>query len=87
MPLPRISRRACCMQAIALYRQNFRPSATLAKPYVTIGVPLIAAPTDDEAEYLATSVYQRILALMRGQSLVRSAHGENDGWPALPDEA
>ena len=54
------------LQAITLYRQNFRPSATLAKPYVTIGVPLIAAPTDEEAEYLASSTYQRVLGILTG---------------------
>ena len=54
------------LQALALYRQNFRPSATLAKPYVVIGVPLIAAPTDEEAEYLASSTYQRVLGILRG---------------------
>ena len=54
------------LQAIALYRQHFRPSATLAKPYVTIGVPLIAAPTDEEAEYLASSTYQRVLGILTG---------------------
>ena len=54
------------LQAIGLYRQNFRPSATLAKPYVAIGVPLIAAPTDEEAEYLASSTYQRVLGILTG---------------------
>ncbi|MDP3707935.1 MAG: MsnO8 family LLM class oxidoreductase, partial [Polaromonas sp.] len=54
------------LQAIDLYRSQFRPSATLAKPYVTIGVPLIAAPTDAEAEYLASSTYQRVLGILTG---------------------
>ena len=31
-----------------------------------IGVPLIAAPTDDEAEYLASSNYQRVLGILTG---------------------
>lgn len=53
------------------YRNHFKPSAVLDKPYVMLGVPLVAADTDEQAEYLATSVYQRILALMRGQSLVQ----------------
>ena len=57
-------------QAIRLYRDNFQPSAVLDKPYVMLGVPLVAADSDEQAEYLATSVYQRILALIRGQSLV-----------------
>ena len=53
-------------QAIELYRTRFRPSASLSQPYVMIGVPLIAAPTDDEAEFLASSTYQRVLGLLRG---------------------
>jgi len=53
-------------QAIALYRSLFRPSGSLARPYVMIGVPLIAAPTNDEAEYLASSTYQRVLGILRG---------------------
>jgi luciferase family oxidoreductase group 1 len=54
------------LQAIELYRNRFRPSAALARPYVVIGVPLIAAPTDEEAEYLASSTYQRVLGILTG---------------------
>jgi luciferase family oxidoreductase group 1 len=57
---------AMLLQAIEIYRHNFRPSAKLAKPYVMIGVPVIAAPTDDEAEFLASSTYQRVLGILRG---------------------
>jgi len=53
-------------QALEVYRGQFRPSAALAKPYVVIGVPLIAAPTDDEAEFLASSTYQRVLGILTG---------------------
>lgn len=56
--------------AIAIYREQFRPSSVLDKPYVMLGVPLVVAPTDPEAEFLATTVYQRVLALLRGESLV-----------------
>ncbi|MDV2468075.1 LLM class flavin-dependent oxidoreductase [Acinetobacter chinensis] len=56
-------------QAIQLYRENFQPSEYLDKPYVSMGVPTVVAQTDEEAEYLATSVYQRIQALLTGQSL------------------
>lgn len=52
--------------ALAVYRGNFRPSATLAKPYVIVGVPLVAAATDDEADFLATSIFQRVLGILRG---------------------
>ena len=54
-------------QAIELYRNMFRPSATLAKPYVMVGVPVVAAPTDEEAEFLATSTQQRVLGILTGQ--------------------
>ena len=57
-------------EAIRLYRENFRPSEVLDKPYVMLGVPLMTADTDEQAEYLATTAYQRSLALIRGQSLV-----------------
>lgn len=56
-------------QAIDLYRRLFRPSPTLASPYVVVGVPVIAAPTDAEAEYLASSTYQRVLGILTGNRL------------------
>ncbi|MET0609832.1 MAG: LLM class flavin-dependent oxidoreductase [Pseudomonas caspiana] len=58
-------------EAIRVYRNHFEPSAVLDKPYVMLGVPLVAADTDEHAEYLATSLYQRILSLMRGQTLMQ----------------
>lgn len=57
---------AMLLQAIEIYRRNFRPSEKLAQPYVMIGVPVIAAPSDDEAEFLASSSYQRVLGILRG---------------------
>ncbi|MDO9144094.1 LLM class flavin-dependent oxidoreductase [Rhodoferax sp.] len=54
------------LQAIDLYRRLFKPSKVLRQPYVMIGVPLIAAPTDDEAEFLASSTYQRVLGILTG---------------------
>jgi luciferase family oxidoreductase group 1 len=52
------------LQALQIYRQHYRPSAEWPKPYVVIGVPLIAAPTDEEAEFLASSTYQRVLGIL-----------------------
>ncbi|MHC6223218.1 LLM class flavin-dependent oxidoreductase [Pseudomonas sp. X10] len=57
-------------EAIRIYRDHFQPSEVLDKPYVMLGVPMVVAETDEQADYLATSVYQRILALIRGQSLM-----------------
>ena len=55
------------MQALSVYRREFRPSAVLKQPYTMIGVPLIAAPTNEEADYLASSTYQRILGILTGR--------------------
>jgi luciferase family oxidoreductase group 1 len=53
--------------AIKVYRNKFTPSASLKEPYVMIGVPVIAADSDKEAERLATSTMQKFLGLVRGQ--------------------
>ena len=51
------------MQAIALYRANFKPSAQLQKPYVMLGFNVFAADTDEEAQFLATSMQQAFVNL------------------------
>ncbi len=55
------------LQAIDLYRSNFVPSAALGKPRVVVGVPLVAAPTDAEAQFLASSIFQRVSGIVRGE--------------------
>ncbi len=55
------------LQALELYRSRFRPSPALDKPYVAIGVPLIAAEDDEQADYLASSTYQRVLGIITGR--------------------
>lgn len=54
-------------QAIELYRSRFEPSAYLQEPYLMLGFSVIAADTDDEATYLASSMQQGIVALRRGR--------------------
>jgi len=73
-------------EAIRVYRNHFKPSAVLDQPYVMLGVPMVVADTDEQAEYLATSVYQRILALMRGQSLMQKPPVESMNGLWLPHE-
>jgi luciferase family oxidoreductase group 1 len=53
-------------EALGIYRAEFRPSDVLDKPRVMVGVQIVAADTDAKAEYLATSVYQTFLSLIRG---------------------
>ena len=57
------------IEALRTYRAEFRPSPHLDKPYVMVGVPAMAAPTDEEADYLATSMIQRSLAILKGQRM------------------
>ena len=72
--------------AIRVYREHFEPSAVLDKPYVMLGVPLVAADTDEQAEYQATSLYQRILSLMRGQTLMQRPPVKSMAGLWLPHE-
>jgi luciferase family oxidoreductase group 1 len=53
------------LMALQLYRANFQPSATLATPYVIVGVSVYAADTGAEAERLFTSLQQRVLMMIR----------------------
>jgi luciferase family oxidoreductase group 1 len=54
------------MQAIALYRSTFKPSAQLDKPYVMLGFNVFAADNEDEAHLLATSMQQAFVNLRSG---------------------
>jgi luciferase family oxidoreductase group 1 len=55
------------MQAIALYRANFQPSAQLQKPYVMLGFNVFAADSDEEAHFRATSMQQAFVNLRSGR--------------------
>jgi len=54
-------------QALAIYRQSYRPSKQQPKPYALIGVNIIAAESDEEAKYLATSQQMSFANLVRGE--------------------
>ena len=54
-------------QALSIYRSRFKPNEKMAKPYALIGVNIIAAETDEEARYLATSQQMSFANLVRGQ--------------------
>src|SRR5271163_2545119 len=53
--------------AAELYREEFRPSAILRKPYFMVAVQVIAAETDAAAQRLFTTPQQRFLRLIRNQ--------------------
>ena len=57
---------ALMMDAIATYRQRFRPSESLARPHLMLGVNVVVAETDAEARRLFTSHQQAFVNLRRG---------------------
>ena len=54
------------MQAIAIYRQRYKPSLEHPQPFVILGVNVVAAETDDEARFLASSGREAFASLRRG---------------------
>ncbi|RZJ31499.1 MAG: LLM class flavin-dependent oxidoreductase [Flavobacterium sp.] len=55
------------LEAIAIYRKNFKPSFTLDKPVVMPCINVIAAETDAAANYLATSFKKLFLGILTGR--------------------
>lgn len=53
--------------ALAIYRKEFQASEVLQKPYVMVGVNIIIADTDEEAERLFTSLISMIVGLFTGK--------------------
>ncbi|MCQ6276211.1 LLM class flavin-dependent oxidoreductase [Bacillus sp. V3B] len=51
--------------AIAIYRKRFQPSEYLDKPYMMICLNVVAAETDKEAEFLATTMQQFFQNIVR----------------------
>ena len=52
--------------ALRIYRAQFQPSATLARPYVMVGLNVFAAETDADALFLFTSLQQAFVNLRTG---------------------
>ena len=54
-------------EAIALYREKFRPSPQLDRPRVMLGYGIFAAESEEEAHHLASSWQQAMVALRTGR--------------------
>jgi luciferase family oxidoreductase group 1 len=52
---------AMMMEAMAIYRERFRPSAQLAAPNIMLGITVVAAESDEEARFLYSSLQQSML--------------------------
>lgn len=57
---------AALNQALQVYRNDFKPSKQLEKPYSAAGISVFAAETDAEARRLFTSAQQQFTNLIRG---------------------
>jgi luciferase family oxidoreductase group 1 len=58
---------AALEQAFAVYRQHFRPSASLAKPHAMLAINVFAADTEAEARRLRTTMQQAFYRLRTGR--------------------
>lgn len=56
------------MEALQLYHEQFQPSKHLKEPYTMLGINVIAAETDEKAEWLSTSLQLQFLNMTRGKS-------------------
>lgn len=52
--------------ALGIYHQHFTPSKALQEPNAMVAVNIIAADTDEEAEYIASSLKRMFLYLAQG---------------------
>ena len=53
--------------ALSVYRNSFRPSEQLNKPYAMIGINVVGADSDDEAKRLFTSQQKQSIDMIRGR--------------------
>jgi luciferase family oxidoreductase group 1 len=56
-------------QALDVYRERFTPSEHSTTPYVMLGVNIVAADTDGEARFLASSGRQSFASLRAGRPI------------------
>lgn len=54
-------------EAIQIYKELFEPSEVLQEPYMIVCLNAIVAETDEEAEYLASTLAQVFIGIARGR--------------------
>ena len=61
------------LQALQVYRESFdatqSPAAQIEAPHTMVGVNVVVAPTDEEAERLFTTNLQQFLGIVTGQRM------------------
>lgn len=74
------------LQALEIYYQAFVPSKALKEPYSMVCVQGVAAETDERANFLVTTLYQRFLGIIRNQRSVSKPPVESMDSIWSPDE-
>ncbi|RSM63725.1 alkanal monooxygenase [Amycolatopsis sp. WAC 01375] len=69
------------LPAVALYRDAFKPSDVLDEPYVMLGVSVVAAETDERAQYLAAPSGLTFLSLRKGRPIPLPTPEEAAAYP------
>ena len=57
------------IQALTVYRRNFKASGQITKPHAMAGIMAVVADSDEEARYLFTSAQQQFVNLRRNRNL------------------
>lgn len=56
-------------EALKIYRERFTPSGQLSQPYSMACINVIAADTDEEAQYLASSFYRLAMGIVTNKRM------------------
>jgi luciferase family oxidoreductase group 1 len=72
------------VSAMQSYRVHFKPSETMREPYAILGVAVIAADTDAEAERLAGSADLQFARRSRGEYVPFASPEEAAAYPYTP---
>jgi luciferase family oxidoreductase group 1 len=74
------------LPALALYREHFRPSVYLDKPYALVAVQVVCAETDEAAQRVAAPSALSFLKMRQGQPGQLPSPDEAETYPYTPLE-
>ena len=74
------------LPALQMYRENFRPSQWLERPYAMVAVNTICADTDEQAKWLAGPAVLSFMRLRTGHLQPLATPEEAAAYPYTPEE-
>lgn len=72
-------------QASTIYHHNFKPSRTLKNPYFIICVNIVAAKSEEEAQFLATSLFNMFAGILTNLRKPLSPPTEKPIYHGIPE--